>query len=75
MLRLSNDFHRKVNTVYTILQSPLFSGPNRAPYLRQFLLRLNYNSYMSFYKDRVSAATGAGASQQQSGRATLAGAR
>mmetsp|Transcript_40043 Transcript_40043/g.102447 ORF Transcript_40043/g.102447 Transcript_40043/m.102447 type:complete len:169 (+) Transcript_40043:3-509(+) len=63
VLRLSSDFHRKVNTVYTILQSPLFSGPNRAPYLRQFLLRLNYNSYMSIYKDRISSGAVANAPQ------------
>ena len=39
------EFNRKSNSLYTILRSSKLAGSQRAPFLRQFLLRLNYNSF------------------------------
>ncbi|KAK9803977.1 hypothetical protein WJX72_009639 [[Myrmecia] bisecta] len=43
---LSKDFRRRANMLYTLLQSNKLQSSQRAPYLRQFLLRLNYNGYV-----------------------------
>jgi hypothetical protein len=39
------EFNKKSNSLYTILRSSKLAGSQRAPFLRQFLLRLNYNSF------------------------------
>ncbi|XP_024982197.1 gamma-tubulin complex component 4-like isoform X1 [Cynara cardunculus var. scolymus] len=43
--RITEEFSSKSNSLYTILRSSRLSGSQRAPFLRQFLLRLNFNSY------------------------------
>ncbi|KAK9055835.1 hypothetical protein SSX86_026920 [Deinandra increscens subsp. villosa] len=43
--RLTEDFNKKSNSLYTILRSSRLAGSQRAPFLRRFLLRLNFNSY------------------------------
>ena len=43
---LSAEFLRKSNTLYTVLKSDRLAGGDRAPYLRQFLLRLNFNDFV-----------------------------
>lgn len=43
--RLATDFKRRANMLYTLLQSNKLQGSQRAPFLRQFLLRLNFNSW------------------------------
>ncbi|KAJ9543178.1 hypothetical protein OSB04_022885, partial [Centaurea solstitialis] len=42
---ITEEFNRRSNSLYTILRSSRLSGSQRAPFLRQFLLRLNFNSY------------------------------
>lgn len=39
------EFNKKSNSLYTILRSSRLAGSQRAPFLRRFLLRLNFNSY------------------------------
>nr|XP_043621014.1 gamma-tubulin complex component 4 homolog [Erigeron canadensis] len=43
--RISEEFNKKSNSLYTILRSSRLAGSQRAPFLRRFLLRLNFNSY------------------------------
>ncbi|KAH6555114.1 hypothetical protein KP509_1Z281100 [Ceratopteris richardii] len=43
--QISEEFSKKSNSLYTILRSSKLAGSQRAPFLRQFLLRLNYNSF------------------------------
>ena len=43
---LSVEFLRKSNTLYTVLKSDRLAEGDRAPYLRQFLLRLNFNDFV-----------------------------
>ncbi|CAM6075957.1 unnamed protein product [Sphagnum tenellum] len=43
--RITEEFNKKSNSLYTILRSSKLAGSQRAPFLRQFLLRLNYNSF------------------------------
>jgi len=43
--RTLQEFNKKSNSLYTILRSSKLAGSQRAPFLRQFLLRLNYNSF------------------------------
>jgi hypothetical protein len=43
--QIAEDFAKRSNSLYTILRSPKLAGSQRAPFLRQFLLRLNYNSF------------------------------
>ncbi|KAK1412515.1 hypothetical protein QVD17_33830 [Tagetes erecta] len=42
---ISEDYNKKSNSLYTILRSSRLAGSQRAPFLRRFLLRLNFNSY------------------------------
>ncbi|KAI3506639.1 hypothetical protein L1887_21199 [Cichorium endivia] len=42
---IAEDFKMKSNSLYTILRSSRLAGSQRAPFLRRFLLRLNFNSY------------------------------
>ncbi|ERN00256.1 gamma-tubulin complex component 4 isoform X2 [Amborella trichopoda] len=42
---ISEEFNKKSNSLYTILRSSKIAGSQRAPFLRQFLLRLNFNSF------------------------------
>lgn len=39
------EFGKKSNSLYTILRSSRLAGSQRAPFLRRFLLRLNFNSF------------------------------
>lgn len=39
------EFNKKSNSLYTILRSSRLAGSQRAPFLRQFLLRVNFNSF------------------------------
>lgn len=39
------EFNKKSNSLYTILRSSRIAGSQRAPFLRRFLLRLNFNSF------------------------------
>ena len=43
---LAAEFRRRANMLYTLLQSNKLQSSQRAPYLRQFLLRINYNGYV-----------------------------
>ncbi|KAL4558866.1 hypothetical protein LXL04_037070 [Taraxacum kok-saghyz] len=43
--RITEEFKMKSNSLYTILRSSRLAGSQRAPFLRRFLLRLNFNSY------------------------------
>lgn len=42
---ITEEFNKKSNSLYTILRSSRLAGSQRAPFLRRFLLRLNYNSF------------------------------
>ncbi|GFP85577.1 gamma-tubulin complex component 4 homolog [Phtheirospermum japonicum] len=42
---IAEEFNKKSNSLYTILRSSRIAGSQRAPFLRRFLLRLNYNSF------------------------------
>lgn len=43
---LAAEFRRRANMLYTLLQSNKLQSSQRAPYLRQFLLRINFNGYV-----------------------------
>ena len=43
---LHGDFGRRMAVIYTTLCSEHLQHNQRAPYLRQLLLRLNFNGYM-----------------------------
>ncbi|KAF3324693.1 gamma-tubulin complex component 4 isoform X1 [Carex littledalei] len=43
--RITEEFNKKSNSLYTILRSSQIAGSQRAPYLRQFLMRLNFNKF------------------------------
>ncbi|XP_027117835.2 gamma-tubulin complex component 4-like [Coffea arabica] len=43
--QISEEFNKKSNSLYTILRSTRLAGSQRAPFLRRFLLRLNFNSF------------------------------
>lgn len=43
--QISEEFNKKSNSLYTILRSSRLAGSQRAPFLRRFLLRLNFNSF------------------------------
>eukprot|EP00898_Chlorokybus_atmophyticus_P000917 jgi/Chlat1/1826/Chrsp138S02145 len=45
--QLTQEFNRKSNYLYTVLRSNKLAGSQSAPMLRQFLLRLNYNSFFT----------------------------
>lgn len=42
---ITEEFNKKSNSLYTILRSSRLAGSQRAPFLRRFLLRLNFNSF------------------------------
>ncbi|KAL8530985.1 hypothetical protein ACS0TY_007843 [Phlomoides rotata] len=42
---IAEEFNKKSNSLYTILRSSRMVGSQRAPFLRRFLLRLNFNSF------------------------------
>ncbi|XP_042375540.1 gamma-tubulin complex component 4-like [Zingiber officinale] len=42
---IAEEFNKKSNSLYTILRSSRLAGSQRAPFLRQFLMRLNFNSF------------------------------
>lgn len=42
---ITEEFSKKSNSLYTILRSSRLAGSQRAPFLRQFLMRLNFNSF------------------------------
>ncbi|KAF6135745.1 hypothetical protein GIB67_028601 [Kingdonia uniflora] len=39
------EFNKKSISLYTILRSSRLAGSQRAPFLRRFLLRLNFNAF------------------------------
>ncbi|KAG9152139.1 hypothetical protein Leryth_023158 [Lithospermum erythrorhizon] len=43
--QIAEEFNKKSNSLYTILRSSRLAGSQRAPFLRRFLLRLNFNSF------------------------------
>ncbi|EPS72084.1 hypothetical protein M569_02672 [Genlisea aurea] len=43
--QIVEEFHKKSSSLYTILRSSRIAGSQRAPFLRRFLLRLNFNSF------------------------------
>ncbi|KAI4319395.1 hypothetical protein MLD38_032995 [Melastoma candidum] len=43
--QITEEFNKKSNSLYTILRSTRLAGSQRAPFLRRFLLRLNFNSF------------------------------
>ncbi|KAF7847819.1 hypothetical protein BT93_L2543 [Corymbia citriodora subsp. variegata] len=43
--QITEEFNKKSNSLYTILRSSRLAGSQRAPFLRRFLLRLNFNSF------------------------------
>lgn len=51
-LAVLKEFNQKSNSLYTILRSSKLAGSQRAPFLRRFLLRLNFNS---FYEVMISS--------------------
>ncbi|XP_058109306.1 gamma-tubulin complex component 4 isoform X2 [Magnolia sinica] len=42
---ITEELNKKSNSLYTILRSSRLAGSQRAPFLRRFLLRLNFNSF------------------------------
>ncbi|OWM63562.1 hypothetical protein CDL15_Pgr019512 [Punica granatum] len=42
---ITEEFNKKSNSLYTILRSSRLAGSQRAPFLRRFLLHLNFNSF------------------------------
>ncbi|KAJ6680150.1 GAMMA TUBULIN COMPLEX PROTEIN [Salix purpurea] len=42
---VTEEFNKKSNSLYTILRSSRLAGSQRAPFLRRFLLRLNFNLF------------------------------
>ncbi|XP_024026213.1 gamma-tubulin complex component 4 [Morus notabilis] len=42
---ITEEFNKKSNSLYTILRSSRLVGNQRAPFLRRFLARLNFNSF------------------------------
>ncbi|KAH1081247.1 hypothetical protein J1N35_021008 [Gossypium stocksii] len=42
---ITEEFNKKSNSLYTILRSSRLAGSQRAPFLRRFLLRMNFNSF------------------------------
>ncbi|OWM80109.1 hypothetical protein CDL15_Pgr010087 [Punica granatum] len=42
---ITEEYNKKSNSLYTILRSSRLAGSQRAPFLRRFLLRLNFNSF------------------------------
>ncbi|KAF4364449.1 hypothetical protein F8388_007026 [Cannabis sativa] len=42
---ITEEFNKKSNSLYTILRSSRLVGSQRAPFLRRFLMRLNFNSF------------------------------
>ncbi|KAK4430876.1 Gamma-tubulin complex component 4 [Sesamum alatum] len=42
---IAEEFNKKSNSLYTILRSSRIAGSQRAPFLRRFLLRLNFNAF------------------------------
>ncbi|WOH01579.1 hypothetical protein DCAR_0520963 [Daucus carota subsp. sativus] len=42
---ITEEFNKKSNSLYTILRSSRLAGSQRAPFLRRFLLRLNFNLF------------------------------
>ncbi|KAM7276087.1 hypothetical protein ACFE04_017953 [Oxalis oulophora] len=42
---ITEEFNKKSNSLYTILRSSRLAGSQRAPFLRRFLLRLNFNYF------------------------------
>ncbi|CAH9112581.1 unnamed protein product [Cuscuta europaea] len=42
---IAEEFNKKSNSLYTILRNSRLAGSQRAPFLRRFLLRLNFNSF------------------------------
>ncbi|GER24727.1 gamma-tubulin complex component 4 homolog [Striga asiatica] len=49
------EFNKKSNSLYTILRSSRIAGSQRAPFLRRFLLRLNFNSFFEKSKQTNKA--------------------
>ena len=43
---LQRDFRRRMSMIYATLCSSNMQDSQRAPYLRQFLLRLNFNGFV-----------------------------
>ncbi|KAG8485624.1 hypothetical protein CXB51_018954 [Gossypium anomalum] len=43
--RITEEFNKKSNSLYTILRSSRLAGSQRAPILRLFLLHMNFNSF------------------------------
>ncbi|CAN1268253.1 Gamma-tubulin complex component 4 [Linum perenne] len=43
--RITEEFNKKSNALYTILRSSRIAGSQRAPFLRRFLMRLNFNLF------------------------------
>ncbi|GJW95929.1 gamma-tubulin complex component 4 [Tanacetum coccineum] len=50
---ITEEFNKKSNSLYTILRSSRLAGSQRAPFLRRFLLRLNFNSYFEMQKLQI----------------------
>ncbi|KAJ3669511.1 hypothetical protein LUZ60_011461 [Juncus effusus] len=50
---ITEEFNKKSNSLYTILRSTRIAGTQRAPFLRQFLMRLNFNK---FFEDTARGA-------------------
>ena len=42
---IASEWKLRINMLYTLLQSNKLQGSQRAPSLRQFLLRLNFNGF------------------------------
>ncbi|KAJ4820841.1 Gamma-tubulin complex component [Rhynchospora pubera] len=55
--RITEEFNKKSNSLYTILRSSRIAGSQRAPYLRQFLMRLNFNR---FFEDTATGVISVG---------------
>eukprot|EP00899_Mesostigma_viride_P015699 jgi/Mesvir1/2412/Mv22150-RA.1 len=51
--QLAQDFSVKSNSLYTTLRSNRLAGSKRAPVLRQFLLRLNYNDFFQTFATKT----------------------
>jgi hypothetical protein len=54
--RLVDEFQRTSRLIYKLLSTPSMQSRARAPFLRQLLLRLNYNDFVQQDTDRHAAA-------------------
>lgn len=66
---VSNEFRRRTSQLYKLLQSSTLQAPQRVPYLRQLLLRLNFNQFME--REAAGTAKAAKAAEETEQKADI----